>query len=557
MGRSPEFGLEARRRGIGFWAALCVALAIGLANLAKPVHIDDALYVSIARWIVGHPLDPFGGPINWQQVPEPSYKVSISPPGLSYYFALVILVGGEDSTLLHASMIPWLLLAAWGLYRLGERWAGAGLATALLVLASPAVVVGTNLMLDVPLLACMVASVEWLGRGSGGRRPAGALLASAGFGAAAVLIKFAGIGLVAIFLAEAWRRRSARPLAAALGPIVAMGAWQAASRSLYGSTQIGEGLSFLAPLRSMDLGPVVERALIMMAILGATFPIWIAAPWRGLRPKLAAASAVVAGLLAASRFPLAIWSRPQTPAVAFVVAVALGAFGVASAVGRPARVEGAVDGNAPPPRGPGIVLAVWIATVAALVILFGPFVAVRSFLPIEPPLAIALLRVLGPGLRGRVGVGLAIAVATTLGTLLAAVDVRWAGCYPGVAAEVARRYGASGRPVYFLGHWGWQYYAERTGLRAWDARWGDVPPGAVVVLPLRVDKQQIGPGVLARLRLLDRIVIPPDRLRLTTWDDTARFYGGFYGQLPWSIAAGPTEEFYILGAASPPPAPGP
>src|SRR4051812_32851774 len=155
------------RRGAAFWAVLGVALAVGLGNLGKAVHIDDMLYLSIARWIVGHPLDPYGGTITWQQVPEPAYRVSISPPLLSYVFALVIAIAGEDVVLLHLAMIPWLLAATWALYRLGERWAGTGrgAATALLVVLGPAVAAGMNLMLDVPLLACMTAAVECLIRG--------------------------------------------------------------------------------------------------------------------------------------------------------------------------------------------------------------------------------------------------------------------------------------------------------------------------------------------------------------------------------------------------------
>ena len=169
--RRPNTGDTRPCRGRAFWTVLGVGLVVGLADVAKPVHIDDTLYLTIARWIVGHPLDPYGGTLNWQQFPERTYKVSISPPLLSYAFALVIAVAGENVPLLHLAMVPWVLLAGWALYRLGERCADAGTATALLVLLGPAVVAGMNLMLDVPLLACICAAVECLLRGVE-RRPA-------------------------------------------------------------------------------------------------------------------------------------------------------------------------------------------------------------------------------------------------------------------------------------------------------------------------------------------------------------------------------------------------
>src|SRR3954454_21612828 len=107
MGPPVELGDTRPRRGVAFWAVLGVGLAVGLAAVAKPVHIDDTLYLAIARRIVTHPLDPYGGTINWQQVAEPPYHVSISPPLLSYAFALVIAVAGENIPLIHVVMIPW------------------------------------------------------------------------------------------------------------------------------------------------------------------------------------------------------------------------------------------------------------------------------------------------------------------------------------------------------------------------------------------------------------------------------------------------------------------
>ena len=44
--------------GPGLWSALLVGVAVGLANVAKPVHIDDTLYLTIARWIVGASARP-------------------------------------------------------------------------------------------------------------------------------------------------------------------------------------------------------------------------------------------------------------------------------------------------------------------------------------------------------------------------------------------------------------------------------------------------------------------------------------------------------------------
>lgn len=529
--------------GWKLWAALGFGLAVGLVNVAKPVHIDDTLYLEVARRITTDPLDPYGGILNWQQVPERTYDVSISPPLLSYWFALVMIVGGENITVLHLAMIPWLLLACWALFGLGERWAGSGLMTVVLVIGGPAVVVGMNLMLDVPLLACMVASVEFLARGESARS-----LATAGaLAAMAVGIKFAAVALVPVFLVAALTGRRWGPALAALGPVAAFLGWQALSRSLYGASQVDAGLSFLAKLRSSLILQTIERTLTMTAILATTFPVWLATPWRARRAigplLLAGASAGLAAWLIRS----APMNRLPIVTPAFLVAVFLGTFTLA-AIARGGRTW---PMGTPDPRW---WLAAWIASGAAAVILFGPFVAVRSFLPIQPPLVIWLLGGRQPDARRRPGPLLAATVTLALSALLAATDFRWAACYPEAATRIRSRFGGPGRPVEFLGHWGWQYYAERAGFRAWDARRLEVPAGTILVIPLRADRQWIHPAVLARCRLVEQVAVPPGPLALTTWNRAAgfRFYGGDFAQLPWGFSTEPAERFSIFEVGPPP-----
>jgi hypothetical protein len=147
-------------------------------------------------------------------------------------------------------------------------------------------------------------------------------------------------------------------------------------------------------------------------------------------------------------------------------------------------------------------------------------------------------------------------LTAVLGLGLAAADIRWAVGYRTTAQRLASEWGASGRPVVFLGHWGWQYYAERAGFRPWDARWREPPAGAIVVVPRRADRQWLHPAAASRLRLRERITMPAGPLGLTTWNRDAgiRFYGGDFGELPWGFSFEPAEEFFVSEAGSPAPA---
>jgi hypothetical protein len=81
----------------------------------------------------------------------------------------------------------------------------------------------------------------------------------------------------------------------------------------------------------------------------------------------------------------------------------------------------------------------------------------------------------------------------------------------------------------------------------------DAPAGTIVIVPLRADRQWMHPEVARRLRLRDRITVPPRPAGLTTWDRGAgvRFYGGDYGELPWGSSTGPTEEFFVSEVGPP------
>jgi hypothetical protein len=142
--------------------------------------------------------------------------------------------------------------------------------------------------------------------------------------------------------------------------------------------------------------------------------------------------------------------------------------------------------------------------------------------------------------------------SVVLGGLLAWADFRWAGRYPEAARELAKRLEPARGRIYFVGHWGWQYYAEREGFQPWDARRRDVPDGAIMIVPVRVDRQGIFPPALQQLQLVENLPVPAHPLGLTTWNRQAgvRFYGGDYGEIPWGISSEPTERILIFRAGS-------
>lgn len=526
---------------------MLLGATVGLINLPKPIHIDDALYLAIARRIASYPLDPYGGVMNWQQVPEPTYRFSISPPLFSYYLAAVIVVAGESEIALHAAMIPWLCLAGWGLGRLGDRWNGMGAPTAAFVLGSPAVMVGCNLMLDVPLLACTVVSMELMLDVLDRQYAPGRLAAASCFAVAAVLIKYAALAVVPVFLLIAWLGRRSAAIVAAVSPLIAFLVWQWLSGWMYNRSQLAQGLGFLDQFSSGRAITFCERVFSLTAIFAMTFPTWLISAFAATnRSRKLLAATIFAG--AAALLMGSAASQNTCVVITFIAATGCGVFSVLDATSL------AWHARSTPSRTLALILGAWFVCFAAFAILFAPFVAVRSFLPIQPPMIIVVLSVVNAHRIAKRAMQVALACTVCLGGLLAWADARWAAFYPRSVAELDRILRSNRAPVHFLGHWGMQHYAHQAGWTAWDARWTSAAVGSVVVLPQRADRQFLANDMIARLEpMMAPLVLPAHPFGLTNWNRSLgiRFYGGDFGEIPWGFSSEPTESIATFRVGSP------
>jgi len=534
---SPPPALPLRAR------ALLVAsvVVVGLLNVLKPVHVDDALYLAIARQIVAHPLDPYGFEINWQHTLQPAYAVSISPPLLSYYHALWLSLGFHEGFALHVMMIPWLALLAWSVTALLARTGGhAFLATAVLIV-SPGVFGGTNLMLDVPMTACLTAAVECHFRSLDRKSARWALLAGLAAGAA-VLIKYPAIIFLGICLGSVVVRRDWRAIVPAMCCAATFFGWQAWSRALYGAGQLQQATSFLERFHGEGGRKTIERVLQQFALLGATFPIWIVSLRHGRAKLVGLLTALMA--LFIGQYLLVhsdAWYSERWKLYGFQVALFLGAFSfgevLCSALGF--KENSTIRFAA----------IIWILGTIAVTTLSAPFVAVRYLLPALP----ALLMLQALTLRASKGtLALTLGVTAAIGLGVAITDLRRAAFYPRTVAAIRVEHPNS--KIFFCGHWGFQWYCEAAGMAAWDARWLDAPSGSLIVVAMRADPIPIHPFLKARMSLtpIREYVLPPAPFGLSVWRPTRPnevglcFYGWEFPHLPWGLSAENAETILVF-----------
>lgn len=200
--------------------------------LTKAFHIDDVLYLEVARQILRRPWDPYGATVRWEEEPESLFDADFNPPGWSYVLAAAIAVAGEREVVLHLLEGTCVVAAAIGLWQLARLYGVRPLPVTATVILGPAFLPGYNVMLEGPLLAllvwCTYAVVLAVREASWRWVLVGAVLAGV-----AVFVKYtAAVPLGVLWLWALLRRWRASVFM--LGPVLVLLAWSAWSYAVYG-----------------------------------------------------------------------------------------------------------------------------------------------------------------------------------------------------------------------------------------------------------------------------------------------------------------------------------
>ena len=109
------------------------------------------------------------------------------------------------------------------------------------------------------------------------------------------------------------------------------------------------------------------------------------------------------------------------------------------------------------------------------------------------------------------------------------------------AAEIiAQNYGKVSIPLYFQGHWGFQYYMEKNGAVALDMNKLPSSSGQIIVMP------ENNTNATAQASLLTVLHFTPARF-LTIMNKAvgAGYYSSVWGVLPFAFGDVPDEKYYI------------
>jgi Dolichyl-phosphate-mannose-protein mannosyltransferase len=518
----------------------------------KAFHVDDTLFIYVARQITHSPLDPYGFKVNWFLDAVPMAHETKNPPLASYYMAAAASFLGWSERALHVAFLLPALAAVSGTYRLAQRFTSSPLLAAMATLLAPAFLVSaSSVMCDTMMLALWLwAIILWI-EGLEPPKPR-YLAASAVLILLCALTKYFGIGLILLLAAYsvARERRLGSWAWYLLLPIAALTGYQHWTKAVYGLRMISEAAHMSAGVRQARQSSALAKALVDLSFVGGcTLPALAFAPILWPRKKILAvcvASGIAAFLTSSGRIGLGEMLWPfEFYRHWFLVGSQLTLFiatGVSVLALAAADAWKGKDADS-------LLLMLWIFGTFVFTGFLNWTINARSVLPLIPAAGILLARRLD-ALRthsirwhpARLVIPLAVAGAVSL--WLTGGDTELANSARTAATLIEQKTRNQTGTVWFLGHWGFQYYMESFGAHAVVVEDPPHRPGDFLALAGNDRLFEIRPEFVSSR---DEIQIPM-RLGIATIQSElgAGFYSSDLGPLPFAIGPVPPERYDLI-----------
>lgn len=535
-------------------AAFLAPVLLLLPFAGKALHIDDPLFVWMARHLVEQPGDPYGLQVFWERSTEPMYLANQNPPGIAYWLWLVGTTFGFGGVALHVSTALLAGLAGLGTYVLARELCPRPLTASLVAMLTPGMLVSAStVMTDVPMVALYVWSLAlWIAGVDRDRW--GLLVGAAVTMSVAFFFKYFAVTLVPLALlytlvVSPRRWRCSWPLVIPIGvaaAYVAWGLWRYDSNLLTVATDVALRSEWRAQ-RTAWQGCFVGLAFTG----GAGASMLCMAPWLWTRRMLAVVTIGAAAVVGSVCLP-AVFARLALPDTPTDLAYRLQA-GVWIAAGL--HIALLVIANLWQRRdAAAILLATWIVGTFVFSVFVNHLINVRTLLPLLPALGVlAVQRMVAAGHRAFATPRWAVAalgVAGVFALWVVAADYEYADASRAAARAFARDRTRFAADVYFFDHWGFQYYLQEHGAHSFES--GPNAYRAVSHRPPRSgDTCVIAHRHSSSIAALDGLAVLaeyeyPMRTGMSTMTGGAGFYSHFLGMLPFVAGAPVPESFRFV-----------
>lgn len=508
-------------------------ILLTLFNLGKAYHIDDAFHLEAAQNLLENPLKPMSGMIIWGDNPSPMYTHN-QPPLFFYLIAIVSAIFGMHEIVLHIffSVFTFLLLFYFQKIIRFLPIKSKRLVFSLLVF-SPIFIVNQNLMVDVPLMVCILGMCYHLLKAKY-INPMANYTFSAIFLSVGLLMKYSILPLLVVLLLVIVARRDFKNLVVVLIPVLVLSLWSGWNFLEYGSVHI-----FDRPANDIH----IYKFWAFVACLGS-ISVYSFSYASSLIPKkmlmigfylLFLIFVICSVLVYFAVIPEDDFSQYLNIAFivnGFVVIIALLRIFITS------LKTGIQDFFV----SDSFVIFLFLTSLGSFIILFAPFISTRHLLLVLP-FAIIFGSDLFEKARKRIN-RISIALTICLGLLLGISDWHYADYYRRLADSIEI---SEERTTWFSGLWGWKWYATQQGMKPYYPENEKIKAGDYLVFPGDVPLQPISENL--QLVLERKTWEEAGLATFFSGNDFASLYNSFVNKPPWTLSVAPIDTLYVYRVA--------
>ena len=534
------------KTSIGLLLVICILCLAPFAD--KAFHMDDPLFIWVAKHIQTNPFDFYGFTVNWYGFEMQMYEVTKNPPLAAYYMALAALLFGWSEIALHLAFLIPASAVVIGTFFLAKELCDRPFFAALAGLATPVFLLSsTTVMCDTLMLSLWVWAIYFWRRGI--QRDSYASLALASFLIAACsLTKYFGLSLIPLLFVYSLteKRKAGSWMLFMLIPVLILAAYQWATQALYGRGLLLDAASYVTVVHEKTGGNFLTKVLTGAAFTGGCLiTALLAAPllWRKRIIAITVLSAFLLTLAvwhfsAVFTFPAALHAGDNglflVQFFLFLCAAAFVIVLVVADVGRGRDTD-------------SLLLFFWMMGTVVFACFLNWTVNSRSILPAAPAFGIlmarrmALMQTAAGDTANRLFL-LPLVLALTISLAVTWADYRLANTARSAAHDIHDAFKSAPGTLWFQGHWGFQYYMEQAGGKAMDFMQSKVQPGDIVIMPL--SNTNLKPLLRDRVSMLREFQFDPGGF-LTTMNIAAGagFYMDVRGPMPYALAYDTVEKY--------------
>lgn len=520
----------------------------------KAFHIDDPLFIWSAKRILIKPVDFYGFKVNWYGTEMPMAEVTENPPGACYYIAMVGRLFGWSEIVLHTAFLIPAMAATLGMYYLAKQFCSQPVLASLAAVLTPTFLVSsTNVMCDTMMLAfwvwAMALWVDGLKTNKNSRLFFAALLI-----AICALTKYFGtalVGLLFVYSLMQKRRLGVWGLFLLI-PVVILAGYQWATHAFYGRGLLTKVISFATEYKRIADAELFSKVITSLAFAGgcvvtALFCSLLLWSRRTLILSVVLTILFILALTFVDKIGVSSIRNANTNDIAWSFIIQLGlmvAAGVSILALACADFWKCRDAES-------LLLLFWVFGTFIFAGFVNWAVNARSILPMVPAVGILLVRRVHRRRKMRQETGnrrmaWLLVPAAVVALLVCRADYIWAAMSRSAVTVVSGKFKDQHSKIWFQGHWGFQYYMEDNGYRAFDYKHPRAVSGDIIIIPSNNSFTRLLPAGYARL--IDTFKIGSSRWLsiMGGASPVAGFYAEGWGAIPFVIGLVGPEDYYVF-----------